>query len=140
VRNPITISTTINAPIAEVWKFWNLPEHITRWAFASDDWEAPSAENDLQIGGRFKTRMQSKDGKDGFDFEGVYDAVVENKLIVYTLTDGRQVTITFDEGEEGVKITETFEPESENSEELQRSGWQAILDNFKRYVERSLPS
>jgi len=133
--NPITIETTVNAPIETVWDVWNKPEHITRWAFASQDWEAPRAENDLRTGGSFKTRMQAKDGSEGFDFEGVYTNVEDEKLIEYDMPDGRHVKITFEKTPEGVKITETFDPESKNSEDLQRAGWQAILDNFKKYTE-----
>lgn len=133
--NPITIETTVNAPIETVWDVWNKPEHITRWAFASQDWEAPHAENDLRTGGSFKTRMQAKDGSEGFDFEGVYTNVEDEKLIEYDMPDGRHIKITFEKTPEGVKITETFDPESKNSEDLQRAGWQAILDNFKKYTE-----
>ncbi len=133
----ITIQTTVNAPVEKVWSYWNQPEHITKWAFASDDWEAPHAENDLREGGKFKTRMQSKtDQTQGFDFGGIYTKVDENKLIEYTMDDGRKVSVQFETTSEGqTRITESFDPESENSEEMQRSGWQAILDNFKKYSE-----
>lgn len=133
--SPITVETVVNAPIEKVWDCWNSPEHITKWAFASDDWEAPSAENDLRVGGRFKTTMASKDGKDSFDFEGRYDVVDELRLIEYTMSDGRHVKVQFEETPEGIKITETFDPETENSEDLQRSGWQSILNNFKKYTK-----
>lgn len=133
----ITVETTISAPIEKVWECWNKPEHITGWAFASDDWEAPTAENDLRVGGKFKTRMQSKDGKEGFDFEGTYDAVKENELTEYTMTDGRHVKVELEETPQGVRVTETFDPEHENPEEMQINGWQAILDNFKKYAESS---
>ncbi|NMB70372.1 polyketide cyclase [candidate division WWE3 bacterium] len=135
MKNPITIQTNISAPISKVWDLWNKPEHITNWAFASDDWEAPSAENDLRVGGRFKTVMAAKDNSQSFDFEGVYTVVKEHSLIEYDMSDGRHVKIEFEETPVGVKITQNFDPESENSEELQRAGWQAILDNFKIYVE-----
>jgi len=135
----ITVETTVNAPIEKVWEYWNNPEHIKYWAFASDDWEAPSAENDLKTGGKFKTRMQSKTDKtQGFDFGGTYTNVEERKVIEYTMDDGRKVSIHFDTADDGqTKITESFDPESENSEEMQRSGWQAILNNFKKYTERN---
>lgn len=133
--NPITIQTTINAPIEKVWECWNKPEHITKWAFASDTWEAPRAENDLRTGGKFTTVMAAKDGSASFDFGGTYTDVQEHKLIEYTMGDGRHVKALFEEIPEGVHITQTFDPESQNSEEMQRSGWQAILDNFKKYVE-----
>jgi uncharacterized protein YndB with AHSA1/START domain len=134
-QSPITVQTIVNAPIEKVWECWNRPEHITGWAFASDDWEAPAAENDLRVGGKFKTRMAAKDGSSGFDFEGVYSQVKEHELIEYDMSDGRHVKVVFEETPEGVRVTETFDPEQENTEELQRSGWQAILDNFKKYVE-----
>lgn len=133
--NPITIQTVVKAPIEKVWECWNKPEHITGWAFASDDWEAPSSENDLRVGGKFKTRMQAKDGSSGFDFTGIYTAVRENELIEYDMDDGRHVKSEFKETPDGVQITTTFDPETENPEEMQRSGWQTILDNFKKYVE-----
>lgn len=134
-NNPITIQTLIKAPIETVWDAWNKPEHIINWAFASNDWEAPTAENDLRTGGSFKTRMQAKDGSEGFDFEGVYTNVEDKRLIEYDMSDGRHVKITFEETPEGVKVTEAFDPENENPEEMQKSGWQSILDNFKKYAE-----
>lgn len=131
----ITVQTAVKAPMAKVWECWNKPEHITSWAFASDDWEAPAAENDLRMGGRFKTVMAARDKSASFDFTGTYTAVRENELIEYDSDDGRHVKVEFEETPEGVKIVESFEPENENPEEMQRSGWQAILDNFKKYVE-----
>lgn len=135
MNSPITVESIVNAPIEKVWEYWNAPGHITRWAFASDDWCAPTAENDVRPGGTFKTRMEAKDKSQGFDFAGTYTEVVPNERIAYDMDDGRHVAIAFTQTPEGVRITETFDPESENSEELQRSGWQAILDNFKKYVE-----
>lgn len=131
----ITISATIHAPIANVWEYWTKPNHITHWAFADPSWEAPHAENDLRVGGNFLTRMQAKDGSFGFDFGGTYDAVQEHSLIDYTMGDGRQVSTTFSQTPEGVLITSTFDPESQNPEDMQRNGWQAILNNYKAYVE-----
>lgn len=137
----ITVQTIIKAPLAAVWDCWNKPEHITCWAFASDDWEAPSAENDLRIGGKFKTRMQAKDGSAGFDFIGTYSKVEPHSIIEYDMErapkeeKSRHVTVGFMETPEGVRVTEIFDPESENPEEMQRAGWQTILDNFKKYVE-----
>lgn len=133
--SPITISAIINAPIDTVWKCWTEPEHITQWAFASDDWEAPHAENDLKVGGKFLTRMFAKDKSAGFDFTGVYTAIEENKLIEYDMDDGRHVKNVFEETPEGTKVTTTFDPENENSEEVQREGWQAIQNNFKKHAE-----
>lgn len=134
--NKITITTTVNAPIEKVWEYWNSPQHISNWAFASDDWAAPYAENNVRVGGKFLTRMESKDGKEGFDFEGVYTAVDENKLIEYDMYDGRHVKIEFENTPDGVKVTESFDPENENPLEMQREGWQAILNNFKEYTEK----
>lgn len=133
----ITVQTIVNAPIEKVWEFWNGPEHITKWAFASNDWEAPSAENDVRTGGRFKTVMAAKDKSAAFDFTGTYTNVKEHSLIEYDMDgdDHRHVKVQFVEQPDGVKIIETFDPENMNSEEMQRGGWQAILENFKKYVE-----
>jgi uncharacterized protein YndB with AHSA1/START domain len=133
-KSPITVKVTIKAPISKVWEYWNQPEHVMKWAFASDDWEAPFAENDLRTGGKFKTTMAAKDKSASFDLIGVYTAVKEHQLIEYNMEDGRHVKVEFSSTPEGVIVTETFDPENENSEELQRNGWQAILDNFKKYV------
>ncbi len=131
----ITVETIVRAPMSKVWECWIKPEHTVNWAFASDDWEAPVAENDVRVGGRFKTVMAAKDKSTSFDFTGIYTAVKEHELIEYDIDDGRHVKVEFTELPESVKIIEIFEPENENSEEMQRSGWQAILDNFKKYVE-----
>jgi len=128
----ITVETTVNAPIEKVWKLWTAPEHITKWNNASDDWHTPFAENDLRVGGKFVARMEAKDGSFGFDFGGVYDEVKENELIEYTIGDGRKVIINFTGNGNGTKVVEGFEAESTNSIELQRGGWHAILDNFKK--------
>lgn len=134
-KTPITIETQVNSPIEKVWDYWNNPTHIVSWAFAADDWEALSPENNLRTGGKFKTTMAAKDKSASFDFEGTYTYVKENEIIEYDMSDGRHVKTVFTQTPEGVKIVQTFDPESENSEELQRSGWQAILDNFKKYTE-----
>ncbi len=134
-QNAITIKTTINAPIEKVWECWSKPEHITKWAFASDDWEAPYANNDLRTEGKFKTTMSAKDKSASFDFEGTYTNVKDHELIEYVMSDGRTVKTVFTQTPTNVEIVQTFDPESENSLEMQRSGWQAILDNFKKYVE-----
>lgn len=134
----ITITATANAPIETVWKCWNEPEHIIHWAFASSDWAAPHAENDLRTGGKFLTRMEAKDKSEGFDFEGIYSAVKEHEIIEYDMSDGRHVMVSFENTPDGTKITETFDPESENPTEIQRAGWQAILGNFKRYTEKEV--
>lgn len=132
---PITVATTVNKDIKTVWKFWNEPEHITKWAFASDDWECPHAQNDLAIGGILKITMAAKDGSASFDVIGTYTNIIPHELIEYTMEDGRKVTIEFESAEEGTKITETFDSENENPVEMQRDGWQAILDNFKKHAE-----
>ena len=132
---PITVQVLVNAPVAKVWEMWNVPEHITKWAFASADWHAPEAENDIREGGKFRTRMAAKDGSSEFDFSGTYTIVLPHERIEYVMDDGREVSVTFEDQGGATKITETFDPESENTEEMQRSGWQAILDNFKKYVE-----
>ncbi|MFH7016908.1 SRPBCC family protein [Flavobacterium sp. FlaQc-47] len=131
----ITVQSTINASIDKVWEFWTLPEHIKNWSYASAEWHSPHAENDLQVGGKFKTTMAAKDASISFDFGGEYTLVEKNKAIEYVLEDGRKVEITFEETPDGVKITESFDPETENSDEMQQGGWNAILDNFKSYVE-----
>ena len=134
--NPtITIETTIKAPIAKIWDYWTKPEHIVKWNQASDDWHTISAENDLREGGKFSSRMEAKDGSFGFDFDGVYDSVKENEYIKYTIGDGRKVKIFFTAQNDETKIVETFESENTNSIEMQKGGWQAILDNFKKYAE-----
>ncbi len=138
MKKIITVANTINAPVAKVWEFWTTPKHIEKWNNASDDWHTPHAENDLRVGGKFLSRMEAKDGSFGFDFIGIYDEVEESKAIAYTLEDERKVKITFiNEGNE-TKVIESFEAEEENSVELQQGGWQAILDNFKKYVENSI--
>lgn len=135
MKNAITVQTVVNAPMQRVWECWNKPEHITGWAFASDDWEAPAAVNDLRVGGMFKTTMAAKDKSASFDFAGIYTDIKGHELIEYRLEDGRHVRVEFTELTEGTKVVQTFEPEKTNAEELQRSGWQAILDNFKKYAE-----
>ena len=134
-QKAITIQTTVNAPVEKVWKYWNQPEHITKWAFASDDWHAPKAENDLRVDGSFSTTMAAKDGSFSFDFGGVYTKVENHKIIEYTIGDGRKVKVEFVAEGNQTKVVETFELESQNPEEMQRGGWQAILDNFKKYTE-----
>ena len=131
----ITVEGTINAPVKKVWEYWTRPEHITKWNNASDDWHSPRAENDLRPGGNFVYRMEARDGSMGFDFGGVYDAVRPDEYIEYTIGDGRKVKITFSAEGDRTKVVESFEAENENSVEMQRGGWQAILDNFKKYSE-----
>ena len=134
-KTTITIEVTVKAPVQTVWKLWSDPEHIKKWNSASDDWHTPHAENDLRKGGKFTSRMEAKDGSFGFDFGGVYDEVRTNEYIEYTMGDGRKVKVTFSPQGNDTKIVETFEAETENSLEMQKSGWQAILDNFKKHAE-----
>ncbi|SNS01931.1 SRPBCC family protein [Flavobacterium sp. ov086] len=133
----ITVKSTINSSIDKIWNLWTLPEHITKWSFASPDWHTPYAENDLREGGTFKSTMAAKDGSMSFDFGGEYTLVENHKAIEYVLGDGRKVEISFNETPNGVEVIESFDPETQNPEEMQRGGWQAILDNFKSYVEQN---
>jgi uncharacterized protein YndB with AHSA1/START domain len=136
-KSIITVENTIHAPVQKVWEYWTKPEHITQWNNASEDWHTPRAENDLRTGGRFVSRMEAKDGSMGFDFGGVYDSVKPNEYIEYTMDDSRKVKINFASLDSGTKVTESFEAEDMNSLELQKMGWQSILDNFKKYTEGS---
>jgi len=131
----ITVENTVNARVSKVWDYWIKPEHITRWNNASDDWHTPWAKADFREGGTFTARMEAKDGSMGFDFGGVYDVIRPNEYIEYTIGDGRKVKVSFASQGNATKVTESFEAENTNSEELQRGGWQAILDNFKKYTE-----
>lgn len=132
----ITIDTIVEKEGSQVWRYWTEPEHIQQWNHASDDWECPHAENNLIVGGSFLARMSAKDGSVGFDFGGVYTDVIPLTKIAYTIGDGRQVVVSFEVlGENRTRVVETFDPETENSPERQREGWQSILDNFKQYAE-----
>ena len=134
-KTTITVTHTVNAPVEKVWKFWTAPEHITQWNHASDDWHCPHAENDFRVGGKFSYRMEAKDGSFGFDFWGVYDEIKTNELITYTMGDDRKAKIIFTRKGSLTEVVESFEAEDTNPVELQRGGWQAILDNFKKYAE-----
>jgi uncharacterized protein YndB with AHSA1/START domain len=131
----ISIETFIMAPIEKVWKYWTDPSHIIHWNFASDDWQCPHAENDLRVGGKFSSRMEAKDGSFGFDFGGFHTEVEEFKKISSILEDGRKMSVIFEAQGEGTMVKEDFEAEGTNSIELQKEGWQAILNNFKKQVE-----
>ncbi len=131
----ITVETAVKAGLDAVWKAWNTPEDIQRWNSASEDWHTPKSIVDLREGGRFSARMEAKDGSEGFDFEGTYTRVQPRKLIEYRMGDGREVRVEFSEEAGRVKVRETFDAETENPPEMQREGWQAILDNFARHVE-----
>lgn len=131
----ISVEALVNAPVDKVWDYWTTPTHIVFWNNASDDWHTPKATNDLKVGGKFSYRMEAKDGSAGFDFDGIYEEIVPHQLIVYRLSDGRKVEIKFSGSENETHIIETFIAENENPIKEQKSGWQAILNNFKKYVE-----
>lgn len=131
----ITIETTVAAELSEVWSAWNSPEDIRQWNAASDDWHTTQSTVDLREGGRFLSRMEARDGSAGFDFEGTYTRIAPHRLIEYRLSDGREVRTEFIEGDGGVRVTIAFDAEAENPAEMQRQGWQAILNNFARHVE-----
>jgi uncharacterized protein YndB with AHSA1/START domain len=134
-KTAVTVESTIQAPIEKVWELWTSPQHITKWNTASHDWHTPKAENDLRVGGSFSSRMEARDGSIGFDFGGTYDEVEPPRRIAYTMSDGRRVQISFEEVSNGTHVAETFEAESQNPVDIQRGGWQAILDNFRKYAE-----
>jgi uncharacterized protein YndB with AHSA1/START domain len=136
-KTVITVEAIVKAPVEKVWKYWNEPKHIMQWAQASPEWHAPRATNDLKVNGKFSTTMAAKDGSMSFDFEGVYTNVVENKVIEYTMGDGRKTKIDFSTVGNDTKVVESFEAESENPVEMQKGGWQAILDSFKNYTEKN---
>jgi uncharacterized protein YndB with AHSA1/START domain len=132
----ITVQTIVNAPPEKVWAHWTSPDSIKGWNNASDDWHTPWAENDLREKGKFSYRMEAKDGSFGFDFGGIYDSIVEQEEIAYTIGDGRKVHISFHSTDgRKTEIVESFEAEGTHSIDAQRGGWQAILDNFKKYTE-----
>lgn len=137
-KTTIKVQAKINAPVDKVWKLWTTPEDIVKWNHASDDWQSPRAKNDLREGGNFNIRMEAKDGSSGFDFEGMYSKLKTNRLIEFTMGDGRKVKIDFDGSGGTTLVVETFEAENVYSVDQQRSGWQSILDNFKKYVETTL--
>ena len=134
-KTKITIESTVHAPVDKVWQFWITPEDIKKWNNASDDWHTPIAENDFRVGGKFLSKMEAKDGSFGFEFWGIYDEIKLHELISYTLGDERKVHITFTAHGNETKIIETFEAEGTNPVDMQRMGWQSILDNFKKYAE-----
>ena len=131
----ITVEATINAPVEKVWQAWNTPGDIVKWNTPDPSWHCPSSENDLRVNGTFKNRMEAKDGSFGFDFEGMYDKVDLNREIAYTMPDGRKVDTLFTEEGGKTTLATRFDPETQNDPEFQKQGWQAILDNFVKYVE-----
>ncbi len=133
---PIKIDITILEPVQKVWDYMNDPKHITKWSYAHDTWHCTKAENSLVVGGKLKIRMEAKDGTFGFDYEGIYDDIVLFEAIKYHLTDGRKVEVYFNKiDEKTTEVIQIFEPEEQNSREMQRDGWYAILNNFHKYVE-----
>lgn len=134
-KQKITVEVTVNKPVDKVWKIWTTPADIMKWNNASDDWHTPKAENDLRVGGKFLSRMEAKDGSFGFDFIGTYTSVKKNEEIAYTMEDGRTCVTYFTGAGSSTKIVTVFEAETENSIELQKGGWQAIANNFKKYAE-----
>lgn len=135
LSNTVTVSIDIFAPIEKIWDLWTNPKHIVNWNFASDDWFCPRAKNDLKIWWEFSSTMSAKDWSSSFDFQWFYTDITENEFIEYTIADGRKVQVKFMNMWKFIKLTEKFEIESQNSKELQKAGWHAILENFKKYVE-----
>ena len=133
--NKITVTATINADVKKVWDYYTNPAHIVNWNFAAPSWHCPTATNDMKVGGVYKARMEAKDGSFGFDFEAVYNEIIPEEKIVYTIADGRKVINTFEEKNGETRVITEFEAESQNPIEMQKGGWQSILDNFKKYTE-----
>ena len=133
-KTKITIEATVKAPVDKVWAFWTGPDHIVKWNAASDDWHTTKSENDLRSGGKFSSRMEAKDGSFGFDFEAIYTEITDGKQFSYEF-GGRNATVTFENQDDQTEVIVSFDPEKENSLEMQKNGWQAILDNFKKYTE-----
>lgn len=132
----IKIESKIQGSLETIWDKFTRPKHITQWSFASPEWHSPTAENDLRVGGKFKTRMEAKDGSMGFDFEGEYTLVKPLERFEYSLGDTRKVIVEFKKDGEHVIVTEYFDPENENPHDMQQAGWQMILNNFKAYAEK----
>ena len=136
-QTKITVATTIAADTQKVCDYYTKPEHITQWNFATPEWQCPKAENELAVGGKYFARMEAKDGSFGFDFEAIYDEVDVPKKLTYTMGDGRQATTHFEDLNGSTNVTTTFDAENAHDAAMQQAGWQAILDNFKRYTENN---
>jgi uncharacterized protein YndB with AHSA1/START domain len=134
-KTMLTVAASVRATPEKTWECWTAPEHIIHWNNASEDWHTPAATNDLQVGGQFTFTMAARDGSMSFDFNGIYDAVVPHEKIAYTMSDGRRAEVLFEADGDTVNITESFEAEDIHAHDMQVAGWQAILNNFKRYVE-----
>jgi len=132
----ITVQANIQAPVEKVWKYFTNPLHIVNWNFAMSEWHCPSATNQLEVGGEFHYTMAARDNSMSFDFWGTYQKIEKEKNIEILLGDGRSMLVTFEMTDATTIITEKFEPENENPVEMQQTGWQMILDNFKSYVEQ----
>ena len=135
MSDKITIAAVINADAKKVWDYYTKPEHITKWNFAHPSWQCPSASNDMRVGGKYSARMEAKDGSFGFDFEATYDEIVPGEKFTYTMPNGRAVTVVFKKNGAQTEVVVTFDPEDQNPIDFQKQGWQAILDNFKKYTE-----
>ncbi len=135
--NKIKITATVNADSKKAWNYYTQPEHIIKWNFADPSWFCPSATNDLRVGGKYSARMEAKDGSFGFDFEGIYDEVIDGEKLVLALGDGRKVDIDFKKNGSQTDVSVAFDPETENPIEMQKNGWQAILNNYKKYTEEN---
>ncbi len=134
MTNKINVTATINADTKKVWDYYTQPEHIIKWNFADPSWHCPTVTNDIKVGGRYVARMEAKDGSFGFDFDAVYLDIRQGEGFTYEF-GGRQATLELKETNGQTEVAITFDPETENPIELQRNGWQAILDNFKKYTE-----
>ncbi len=135
--NKIKITATVNADSKKAWNYYTQPEHIIKWNFADPSWFCPSTTNDLRVGGKYSARMEAKDGSFGFDFEGIYDEVIDGEKLVLALGDGRKVDIDFKKNGSQTDVSVAFDPETENPIEMQKNGWQAILNNYKKYTEEN---
>ena len=133
----ITITATVHADVRKAWDYYTQPGHITQWNFADPSWFCPSASNDMRVGGKYSARMEARDGSFGFDFEAVYSEIADGKSFAFGMPDGRQVSVGFEGKGKDTVVTVSFDPEDENPVEFQRAGWQAILDNYKKYTEGS---
>lgn len=133
----VKIEVLIATSLAKAWSFWTDPKHITQWNFAIPEWHCPKANNDLRVGGQYSARMEARDGSFGFDLEAVYNEVIDQKKIVYTMSDGRQAATDFEQVGDKIKVTTIFDAENQNPVEMQKNGWQAILNNFKAYAEKN---
>ncbi|MFP9116122.1 SRPBCC family protein [Flavobacterium sp. RHBU_3] len=137
MSNKITITATVHADAKKAWEYYTEPKHITQWNFADPSWHCPAASNDMQVGGKYSARMEAKDGSFGFEFEATYNAIEPGKNFTYTMPDGREVTVVFSPADDATEVTVTFDPENQNPIEMQRGGWQLILNNYKKYTDEN---